>query len=124
MRKYETVMVLNPNLGEAQVKDEAAKVQKLLETNGAQEISNSIWGKKEIAYPMKKNKFGTFISFNYRAPSEGCVDTLTNVLRISDPVLKFQTHKINERVRKFRGNPKRKAPAGGDEFSDSADSEF
>ena len=124
MRKYETVMVLNPNLGEAQVKDEAAKVQKLLETNGAQEISNSIWGKKEIAYPMKKNKFGTFISFNYRAPSEGCVDTLTNVLRISEPVLKFQTHKINERVRKFRGNPKRKAPAGGDEFSDSADSEF
>jgi small subunit ribosomal protein S6 len=124
MRKYETVMVLNPNLGEAQVKDEAAKVQKLLETNGAQEISNSIWGKKEIAYPMKKNKFGTFVSFNYRAPSEGCVDTLTNVLRISEPVLKFQTHKINERVRKFRGNPKRKAPAGGDEFSDSADSEF
>ena len=124
MRKYETVMVHNPNLGEAQVKDEAAKVQKLLETNGAQEISNSIWGKKEIAYPMKKNKFGTFISFNYRAPSEGCVDTLTNVLRISEPVLKFQTHKINERVRKFRGNPKRKAPAGGDEFSDSADSEF
>ena len=124
MRKYETVMVLNPNLGEAQVKDEAAKVQKLLETNGAQEISNSIWGKKEIAYPMKKNKFGTFISFNYRAPSEGCVDTLTNVLRISEPVLKFQTHKINERVRTFRGNPKRKAPAGGDEFSDSADSEF
>jgi len=124
MRKYETVMVLNPNLGEAQVKDEAAKIQKLLETNGAQEISNSIWGKKEIAYPMKKNKFGTFISFNYRAPSEGCVDTLTNVLRISDPVLKFQTHKINERVRKFRGNPKRKAPIGGDEFAESGEADF
>ncbi|MFM1846774.1 MAG: hypothetical protein RL417_248 [Pseudomonadota bacterium] len=124
MRKYETVLVLNPNLGEAQVKDEAAKIEKLLETNGAQEISNSIWGKKEIAYPMKKNKFGTYLSFNYRAPSEGCVDTLTNVLRISDPVLKFQTHKINERVRKFRGNPKRKTPVVGEEFTEAAEGEF
>lgn len=124
MRKYETVMVLNPNLGEAQVKDEAAKIEKLLETNGAKEITNSVWGKKEIAYPMKKNKFGTFVSFNYRAPSEGCVDTLTNVLRISDPVLKFQTHRINEKVRKFRGNPKRKTREGGDEFGESAEADF
>lgn len=124
MRKYETVMVLNPNLGEAQVKDEAAKVEKLLQSNGATEISNSVWGKKEIAYPMKKNKFGTFVSFNYRAPSEGCVDTLTNVLRISDPVLKFQTHRINEKVRKFRGNPKRKTGGAGDEAGEAADAEF
>jgi small subunit ribosomal protein S6 len=124
MRKYETVLVLNPNLGEAQVKDEVAKFQKVLETNGAQEVSNTIWGKKEIAYPVKKNKFGTYLSFNYRAPSEGCVDTLTNLLKISDPVLKFQTHKINERVRKFRGNPKRKAVTGGDDGVDVVESEF
>jgi hypothetical protein len=38
--------------------------------------------------------------------------------------LKFQTHKINERVRKFRGNPKRKTPVGGDEFTEAAEGEF
>ena len=125
IRKYETVMIFDPSLGEAQLKDETARFQKLIEGYGGSEVSPSLWGKKELAFSMKKHKYGTYVSFNFRAPGEGVVDSLTGVLRITDNVLKFETHRINERVRKFRGNPKRKNREGlEDELLDSAEVEF
>jgi len=107
MRKYETVMVLNPNLGEAQVKDEAAKIEKLLETNGAKEITNSVWGKKEIAYEFQKQRFGYYVAFNYESANHEAPNELKSVLRITDSVHKFQTHRVFTKTRKFKGNPRR-----------------
>jgi len=108
MNKYETVVVLEPSLGEGQVKDEAARLQKVLETNGATEIDLSVWGKKELTHAMKKQRFGTYVAFTYRAPGEGVVQPLTSLLGLTDTVLRFQTHRINERPRKVKVNPKRK----------------
>ncbi len=119
VRKYETVIVFNSTLGEAQVKDESAKIQQLLASNGAEDISINNWGKKELAHHMKKQKFGSYVAFNYRAPGNTTNQAVTGVLRIAENVLRFQTHVISDRVRKFKGNTKRKTSAGssfGGEF--------
>ena len=46
------------------------------------------------------------------------MNALTALLRINEKVLKFQNHRINDRVRKFKGNPKRKPSSDldGDDF--------
>ena len=115
MRKYETVMVYESNLGEAQVKEENNRYQKLLETNGAKEIAFSIWGKKELANPHRKPEYGTYVSINFKAPSDGTVAALTNLMRLTDNVMKFQSHLIRQRVRKVKVNPKRKVGVNTDD---------
>lgn len=121
MRKYETIVVFNPALAEAAMKDEVKKFEKLLDTRKAQNVKVDVWGRKPIAYSVKKNSFGNFVCFTYESEDHTIAREVTNQLRISDPVIKFQSHRINDKVRKFKGNPKRKAGASGDdEFGDSS----
>ncbi|MBN8548899.1 MAG: 30S ribosomal protein S6 [Deltaproteobacteria bacterium] len=121
MRKYETIVVFNPSLAEAAVKDEVKKFEKLLDSRKAQNVKVDVWGRKQIAYSVKKNSFGNFVCFTYECDDHAIASDVSSQLRISDPVIKFQSHRINEKVRKFKGNPKRKpGSSGDDEFGDSS----
>ena len=71
------------------------------------DISLAGWGRKEIAYPVGRHKFGHFVCFNFSVDRDeegthSLVDNLVGILRITDAVIKYQVHKIHERVRKFR----------------------
>jgi small subunit ribosomal protein S6 len=122
MRKYELIVVFEPNLNDSQLKDETKKVQSLLEANQAEGVQVNSWGKKEIAYLVSKNRYGNFIAFNFNGENPKLISTVSSQLRISDNVLKFQAHRINERVRKFKGNPRRKP--SGEEGSEMAEAEY
>lgn len=126
MRKYEAVVVFDPNLSEGDVKEESKKVQTLLETHKAHNVQSNFWGKKEIAYLVGKHRWGNFVAFNFQSESPETVSSVSNILRITDNVLKFQTHRINERARKFKGNPKKLANAqrAAEEQQESAEAEY
>lgn len=128
MRKYEAVTIFDPSLNDAQLKDEMKKIETLIKTRGGQEITVDSWGRKEIAYPVGRHKFGHFVSFHFgverdETGTHAVVDHLVGILRITDSVIKYQVHKIEDRFRKFRGNPKRK-PEMGDEFGDGLEADF
>lgn len=124
MRKYESIIVFNPDLPETQVKQELKKFEGILEGKGVKGITNDAWGKKDLGYTVKKHKQGRFICLKYEAADYQCVDALTSLLRISDSVLKFQTHRIGEPSRKFKGNPRRAQNAFDDDFSDAPDLDY
>lgn len=118
MRKYETIVVFAPTLGETELNAEIARVQALLESNGAEEVSSTKWGRKEIAYTVKKQKFGNFVVFNFNSGQSDTIDKTSRVLVITDSVLKFQTHGISDRRRKVKTNPKAATRSEeGDEMS-------
>ena len=120
MRKYETVLVLNPDLSEADLKEELKKIENLVQANGGQSIHTDRWGKKELGFRMRKRTVGQYVCLTFESENSELMNSLTSVLRIHDHVLKFQSHRISDRVRKFKGNTRRSS-AGGDE---SADGEF
>lgn len=123
VRRYETVVIFHPTLGEAQVKEEIARFQKVVEDGGGQQFSSEIMGKRELAYAMKKQKFGCYVTFTFNAPSEGVLETLSGLMRIADSVLKFQSHRLSDPSRKIKLNPRSKAgDYGNDEFNDGSDS--
>jgi small subunit ribosomal protein S6 len=120
MRKYETVLVLNPDLSEADLKEELKKIEGQLQTNEAQSIKTDRWGKKELGFRMRKRTTGHYVCMTFESENSALIDVATSLLRINDNVLKFQTHRINEKVRKFRGNPRRT----GSSMDDGSDSDF
>ncbi|MDC0358526.1 30S ribosomal protein S6 [Oligoflexia bacterium] len=103
MRKYETVVILDPTFSEKQMKEEAEKVKKILDENGAQEMELDFWGKREIAYPVKKHSHGWYVCFYCATEDSRFVNNITELLRISEPVVLYQIHRINDRARKFKG---------------------
>ena len=117
MRKYETIAVFSTSLGENEITAEIAKVQALLETNGAKDVNVQRWGRKEISYTVKKQKFGNYVVFEYTSDQSDTVEKTSRILVITDSILKFQTHILRDRHRKVRPNsrPAAQSEDAGDE---------
>ncbi|MFN4895254.1 MAG: 30S ribosomal protein S6 [Pseudomonadota bacterium] len=107
VRRYESVVIFNPRLSDAQLKEEIKKIETLLKTNKADIKSVDTWGKKEAAYEFNKQRMGYYVAFNYESANHEAPNELQSILRITDAVHKFQTHLIKTKTRKFKGNPRR-----------------
>jgi ribosomal protein S6 len=106
-RSYELIVVFDPTLTESVVKDEVKKWRDFIAERDGTDISIEEWGKKELSFSLKKHKAGAFVVIRYSTVRHSLVNDLAAVLRISEPVIKFQSHRINLPLRKFQGNPKR-----------------
>ena len=64
MNKYETVIILSANAAEEATVAFGEKMKQLISANG--ELTNvEEWGKKTLAYDIKKQKEGYYILFTF-----------------------------------------------------------
>ena len=87
MNKYESVVIINPNVEEAGVKDLIQKFSDIINSDGKVEEVQEL-GKKKLAYEIKKNAEGIYILINFEANPE-LIKELERNYRIIDNVIKF-----------------------------------
>ena len=87
MNKYESVIIVNPNLEEESVKNLIKKFSDLINTDGTV-ASVEEMGKRKLAYEIKKQKEGFYIVFKFEAKPE-LISELERNNRITDEVMKF-----------------------------------
>ena len=91
MNKYESVIIVNPNVDEAGLKALEDKFTGLINENGKVESVDHM-GKRKLAYEIKKFNEGTYVVFNFEAKTD-LIAELERVYRITDDVIKFITIK-------------------------------
>lgn len=111
MRKYELVIVFRPSIPEAQVKEQIQKIREQVsgQSTTLDSVKSDVWGRKEIGYLKGRTRTGTYVQLSFESNESSIVDRVTSLLRINETLQKFQFHRVNEKVRKFKGNPKRKS---------------
>ena len=87
MNKYESVIIVNPNLEEESIKNLEKKFSDLINTDG-NVTSVEEMGKRKLAYEIKKQKEGFYIVFKFEAKPE-LISELERNYRITDEVMKF-----------------------------------
>ena len=87
MNKYESVIIVNPNVDEAGLKALEEKFTGLINENGKVESVENM-GKKRLAYEIKKFKEGTYMLFNFESNPDS-IKELERVYRITDDIIKF-----------------------------------
>lgn len=87
MNKYESVVIINPNVEETALKALVEKFQTLINTDGKVEQVNEL-GKKKLAYEIKKNKEGYYVVYDFEA-NPNLIAELERNYRITDEVIKF-----------------------------------
>ena len=87
MNKYESVVIVNPNLEEESIKNLEKKFSDLINTDG-NVTSVEEMGKRKLAYEIKKQKEGFYIVFKFEAKPE-LISELERNYRITDEVMKF-----------------------------------
>ena len=88
MRKYELVCIVHPDLDETAFNGVVEKVKGwVVETIGSVD-KVEVWGRKRLAYPIKKQREGQYILFNISLePTATAI--LDQNLRFLEPVIRY-----------------------------------
>ncbi|MCR4286972.1 MAG: 30S ribosomal protein S6 [Deltaproteobacteria bacterium] len=104
---YETICIIRPDAGDDTVKAVVQKASGVVEAQGGRINKVEEWGRRRLAYPIKKKNEGFYFLMDY-ASAPGTVAELERVLRNNEDVFRYQTVKVIQRKQKQRKTP---APA-------------
>jgi len=87
-RRYETLVLLHPDLGEPGAKELAERIKKLIEDQGSTVSQVQEWGLRDLAYLLAKQRRAFYVLFEYRGTPRGLLEIERN-LKLMDRVLRF-----------------------------------
>lgn len=95
MQLYESIFILRPSLSDDDTQKVIDKVKGFIEKSGGTLLRTDNWGKKKLAYEVKRERKGTFVYLQFRAEG-GLIGELERLYRYEDPVMKFLTVKLDK----------------------------
>jgi len=95
MKHYETLYLLNPDLSEDEYKGETSKFLEIIEKNKGEFIKTEEWGKRSLAYDVKKFDKGFYVLLDYCGDG-GLVSEIERRFKLDEHVLKYQTLKLSD----------------------------
>ena len=90
MELYESLFIIRASVSDQETTALIEKMKAVAEKTGAQFIKSENWGKKKLAYEVKRERKGTYVYFYFRAPNI-TVGELERSYRLEDTIIKFLT---------------------------------
>jgi len=96
LRSYQSVLILKPDLDEAQVDQVLEKITEFLSKNNGSIVKVEKWGKKRLAYRVKKSRFGYYLNMYHTCESLK-VSALEADYKLYDRILKFLVIRLDDK---------------------------
>ena len=87
MNQYEVAVLYHPDL-EIDLEKGSSKVEKIFADNKGKVTNIDNWGKRKLAYPIKKNESAVYVFYTVDMPAEN-VRKVESILNITDEVVRF-----------------------------------
>jgi len=97
LNKYETVVILHPDVSEQQQKDFFKKNKKIIQDFKGSVHALETWGKRKLANPIEKVRMGIYFHGFFEAHGE-VIAELERTMRINDRVLRFHHLRLDDRA--------------------------
>lgn len=94
-REYELVYILRPSVSPSEARRVADRITDVVEKRGAKLTRVDNWGKRKLAYPIKKHTRGVFV-FVKLVGFTDVVSELERNLRNLDEVMRYQTVRLED----------------------------
>jgi small subunit ribosomal protein S6 len=88
VREYELVYVLQPGMDDAAIQGFEKRMADLITAQGGQDVVTEPWGKRNLAYPIKRYFEGYYILHRFAMPPSGA-DELDRTLRYNEDVIRY-----------------------------------
>lgn len=88
MRNYEVAFIVHPDQEEAAFNEVVQKVQDWITQAGGSVTKVDLWGKRELAYPIRKQCEGQYILLQAQMEPSFCAELERN-FRLTEPVMRF-----------------------------------
>lgn len=93
MNIYENFVILNASLPDEEINAAVSKIKDLVVNAGGEVLRADFWGRKKLAYEIKKQNKGFYVLFVYKAPA-ATIKKLEELYKVFDPVIKFMVIKL------------------------------
>jgi len=123
MRMYETIYIVQPDLGEEEIKTLSTKVQDVVASMNGDFKRLEDWGIRKLAYPINKSPRGRYFYLRFDGDSP-LIAELERRLRLDDKVIRYQSVKLDQDVVVPAAAPVKSAEEGTEEVAaDAAETE-
>ena len=97
LREYEVTVIINGQLTEDESKKVQTKYENILLVDGGEVVKKNDWGVRKLAFPMKGQYRGHYISYDLTTKPEHLSEA-ERLMRIDDQVLRYLSVKIGEDI--------------------------
>jgi small subunit ribosomal protein S6 len=108
MREYEAIFILAPTLDEEQAQTIIDSLRQAAEERGAEVANVDRWGRRRLAFPVKKHTDGKYVIFTLLADSNDAVLELERRIKVNDSIIRFLTVRVDLERKRAEGKKRKK----------------
>lgn len=113
MTSYETLFIVRPDIDEADLVKVIGRVEDVVKSNKGTIVESQVWGKKRLAYEVKRYNEGIYVKLNFDAPPI-VVEKLHDHFRLSEDIIRDLV--VRDERREVGSAPSQDERVGADEF--------
>lgn len=122
MNQYEIAVLYHPDL-EIDLDKATKKIEKIIADNGGKITKTDNWGKRKLAYTIKKQDFAVYVFYTLEIPADN-VSKLEQTLNITDEIIRFLITKPDlkamAKAEALKAEKAKKAAERGDKEGEAA----
>ncbi len=96
MNVYENIVIINASLADEEIESAITKIKEFITGQGGQIVRTSIWGKRKLAYEIRKQKRGLYLLLVYKTMPT-TIKKLENFYKVFEPVIKHSVIKLGKK---------------------------
>ena len=114
MRIYELVFIVKPDLPEGEMESVIEQFTGAVSEGGGTVMKVEQWGKRRLAYRVKQHHEGYYVLMQYSTDDNtSLAKEIERRLRVSDPVIKYITIRIDEELKRLEKLKKKREKRSG-----------
>ena len=94
-RMYESAVLMNAALEDEQIQSIISRIKETITNSGGVINDFEDWGRKRLAYIVKKNKIGYYAIFRFSAPPV-VLSKIDRLFKLDDNILRYLTIKLSK----------------------------
>jgi small subunit ribosomal protein S6 len=87
-RQYEAVYIFDSSLEETAINEKLTRFHNLVQPTAADAVKVNHWGKRTLAYPIKKRETGYYVVANFEAEGK-FLPEFERAIKLDEAVLRF-----------------------------------
>jgi small subunit ribosomal protein S6 len=99
-RQYDLIFICRPDTPEPDVDKIISTLEHTATEKGARIEKTDKWGRKRMAYRVNRLREGFYVYMDLRSSNGEVVKELERRLKVSDPVIKYLTIRVDEELKR------------------------
>jgi len=100
-RLYESTIIVNASLDDAQIDQAIARVQEFITSNGGEITSLNKWGRKRLAYHIRKKNNGFYCVVEFQGPGQLIIQ-LERFYHLEENIIRHLTIQLDKKALQAR----------------------